>query len=812
MRKSLLALFSVCLLTINSHAQFPTEKLGNWAAGSPIEKLYLHCDRDEYLAGQTVWFKAYLYSEFLPNDKASVVFIELINSSSGIISRKNLPVAMAVSRGQFELPDTLSSGKYIIRAYTATMLNQDPDFIYKKSITITGKEKKNAVVSQPGKKIRMEFFPEGGNFVAGMANTMAFKATDEEGWPVYVEGVLKNSKEEAVTEFTSYHDGMGMIDVTTAEKETYYVTLKNDPSGQRYPLPEVISKGIVFRLLNGDDGIHFEIFQPKNDPVFQAAYMIGQIQHNVVFKQPLKGAVTTLSGLIKTSNLTSGILHITVFNKDGLPLAERLAFIDNKEYILPARLLTDTVNFSARGKNHFTLAFTDTVMGSFSVSITDPAYSAAGLRENNIISSLLLTADLKGYIHNPGWYFSSVNDSMKYALDLVMMTNGWRRFKWNQLISDPLPASKYKDPKYITLAGQVTLEGTKKPFADKDMLLFIVGADSSRNMQMIKTDANGYYDADSVLFFGKAHILFSDIRGKKSRFVDIRPGADSLNRRYPVPLPESKNLLFWQQPADNRNELAKKLADEYDAFVRASGVVLSEIVVKSRKKTPLEELEEKYASGAFSGDTRKTFDLLNTDDGKSYLNIFDYLQDRVPGLTAIKNEITGEYEVYYRQTATISALGNQAMDIFLDEVLLADASAVSYIPVSQIAMVKVYSTFVGSTGGGAGGAVAIYLKKGADYFSSLPSAGEIIAYNGFSIIKEYYSPDYSVPAVKNNTTPDHRITLEWNPDIYVAGVNTKIPVRFYNNDRTKSFKVIVEGMTTDGKMLMIEKIISGKGF
>jgi hypothetical protein len=808
-KNSLLLLLTGWLTCSGINAQQPDEKLNKWSASIPIEKIYIHCDRDEYIAGQTVWFKTYLYSEFLPNDKVSVVFVELINTSSAIISRQTLPVALAVSRGQFELPDTLSAGKYIIRAYTATMLNQDPDFVYKKSITISGKEKKNATPVASGKKIRMEFFPEGGNFVSGMANTIAFKATNEEGWPVEVEGVLKNSKEETIAEFTSYHDGMGMLDLTPADKETYYVSLKNDPSGQKYLLPETVSKGIVFRLLNINDGIQFEIFQPKNDPVFQAAYMIGQIQHNVVFKQPLKQAVATLSGVIKTSNLTSGILHITVFNKDGLPLAERLSFIDNKEYILPAQLITDTINLSARGKNHFTLAFTDTVVGSFSVSVTDPAFAATGMRENNIVSSLLLSADLKGYIHNPGWYFSSANDSMKYALDMVMMTNGWRRFKWNQLISDPLPAARYKDPKFINLSGRVTLEGTKKPFANMDMLLFILGEDSSRNMQIIKTDANGYFDADSVLFFGKSRVLFSDIKGKKSRFVDITPGADSLNRSYRLPLYSGNDLFFLQRSTGEDH--SKKLASEYEAYIKGNGVVLSEVVIKSKKKTPLEELEEKYATGAFSGETRKTFDLLNNKEEIGAQNIFEFLEARVQGLRIGRNEDDAEIKIFYRQSTTMNASGNQPMDIFLDEVLT-DATSVAFIPVNQIAMVKVYSTFVGSTGNGAGGALAIYMKKGADYFSSLPSAGEIIPYSGFSIIKEFYSPDYSIPAVQNKATPDERITLAWNPDIYVRGINTKIPITFYNNDRTKSFKVVVEGMTRDGKLLMMEKIIAGKGF
>ncbi|HEX7845019.1 MAG TPA: hypothetical protein VF476_04400, partial [Chitinophagaceae bacterium] len=107
-------------------------------------------------------------------------------------------------------------------------------------------------------------------------------------------------------------------------------------------------------------------------------------------------------------------------------------------------------------------------------------------------------------------------------------------------------------------------------------------------------------------------------------------------------------------------------------------------------------------------------------------------------------------------------------------------------------------------------ALAVYLKKEDDYFRSSSPATQMITYNGFSIIKEFYAPDYAVSP--KNGGPDHRMTLYWKPDIIVNGKNSKVPIFFYNNDRTESFKVVIEGMTTDGKMLLIEKLISSKAF
>src|SRR5688572_24507519 len=153
--------------------QLPQQKLEKWGDQLPIEKIYLHFDRENYLAGQTMWFKAYCYANYSSNTAITTIYAELVSPYSGIISRKSFPVARGISQGQFDLPDTLSSGTYLIRAYSATMLNHDVDFITKQPVFIAGKKQQVPVTALSANNIRMEFFPEGGNFVAGRANTIA---------------------------------------------------------------------------------------------------------------------------------------------------------------------------------------------------------------------------------------------------------------------------------------------------------------------------------------------------------------------------------------------------------------------------------------------------------------------------------------------------------------------------------------------------------------------------------------------------------------------------------------------------------------
>ena len=171
MKKKLVLLLWMLFFCLAGEAQKPDELLSRWSEKSPIEKVWLHFDRDNYLAGETVWFKAYLYSDYQPDTISTSLYVELYNQSSAILSRQILPVFLGSGNGQFELPDSLSTGSYQVRAYSPTMLNADAEFIYKRSIFIYGKKNINTETAKPKEKmIRLEFFPEGGNLVNGFLN------------------------------------------------------------------------------------------------------------------------------------------------------------------------------------------------------------------------------------------------------------------------------------------------------------------------------------------------------------------------------------------------------------------------------------------------------------------------------------------------------------------------------------------------------------------------------------------------------------------------------------------------------------------
>lgn len=673
------------------------------------------------------------------------------------------------------------------------MLNQDPGFVYRRSLYVYGKSAAATLVAD--QKLKLEFFPEGGNLVNGLMQMVAFKVTAADGLPAHTGGTIYNDKGEQVVAFNPIHDGMGMFELAPAAGRSYYAILAG--SSDKISLPAALNNGVVLTMMPHPQGSFFELRQQSGNPAFEAAYMIGQMQHHVVFRQTFRPGKTEQQGVINTRDLHSGILQVTVFNKDDMPLAERLCFVNNKEYLLPATLREDTISFAPRSRNVISLQIPDTVQGSFSVSVIDNEQSQLPVREENILTSLLLTSDIKGYVHNPAWYFSSDEDSVKNALDLVMMTNGWRRFRWESLLKGSATAPRYHDLGYITLGGKANYQGIKKPFSDKQLLLFIFSASGKRSTHFLQTDAEGRFRIDSLIFFGKTRVLFTDVRGKKSQYIDIFIETDSLGKQYPL------RDIHGYRPFNVPVSAAGAWKMDYDAILKANGVMLEEIRLKSIRRNPLQEVDDRYTSGMFSGDASKSIDLVNSEEANPYQNIFDYLQARVNGLHISADGF--DYSVFYRQSASMSSMGAIPMSLFLDEIET-DPSVIASIPASQIALVKVYSSFSGAWGNAPGGLLAIYTKKGQDYLNSASGMTNNRLYNGYSVIKEFYAPDYRKEQKEKQT--DNRVTLQWRPNVVINSVNPVIPVSFFNNDRTKQYRIVIEGMTASGKLLFIEKVIT----
>jgi hypothetical protein len=222
---------------------------------------------------------------------------------------------------------------------------------------------------------------------------------------------------------------------------------------------------------------------------------------------------------------------------------------------------------------------------------------------------------------------------------------------------------------------------------------------------------------------------------------------------------------------------------------------LGAVIVRGRIKSNKEKLDEQYASGLFSGGNATIFDLASDKTAFASLNVFSYLQSKVAGLQITNPGVS----------PTLSWRGSTPA-VYLNEMQV-DASSVSTLSINDIAMVKVFSPGEsGVIGGGAGGVIAIYTKKGADRPPDPSIKGlEMTRIPGYTVTREFYSPDYLINP--ETDADDIRTTLLWNPNLIGDGIRTRFSIPFYNSDLTHRFRIVLEGFSSDGKLVHTEKIV-----
>lgn len=779
-------------------AQQIFNSFNQWSKNNPIEKLYLHTDRSAYYAGQTIFMKSYFFNDLQADTKSTTVYIELLNSSAEIVVRRVFPVFAGISLGQMELTDDIASGNYLLRAYSPAMLNY-PGFYFTKVITVVGTAPASPVSNSiQNNTADIVFFPEGGNLIEGLFNNIAFKVTDKNGTPLNVSGTLKDNTGEVISNISTVHDGMGMFSLIPLKGQSYFVTL-NSNENVLYPLPGAHTKGVSFIVNTTGKGIVYRIGEQKNTAAeFSAAYIVGQMHNHLVFSRKLENNSNQINGIIPDGELPTGILQLTVFNKDYIPLAERLVYINNKEYKIEASVTKDSVNNLPFQRNRITLNLKDTIIGHFSVAITDADYETNPYRSSNILSYFLLSSDLKGYIHNPAYYFSSDSAHVKQALDLLMMTNGWRRFNWKDIAENKMPETKYHNDGYISINGTVLKESNQKPLALTNLVYMMKPVENTSTRygqpKVIQTDSLGNFSIDSLIFSGTIQFSLSEILGSKSNYLQIQLKEDSLHRNFnPEPIP----MEFLQNDKTGQLEL---IQEDYKKYSDSKGEILESVTVSARYKTEMEKLDENYTTGYFRGGAfAKTLDVRNEIGG----NVFDFIRGRLPGVTVYRDEEEGgmmNYVVKLRQLNT-EHWPNPPLQMYLNE-MPTSSEFIESIPIEQIAYVKIFSSFTGAEGGR--GAVAIYTKKGADDDYGLPSIVSSVNYRGYDIVKEFYSPEYDRAGFEKPES-DNRLSLLWQPDMYIAAIGPYVPIVFYNNSRTKKFKIVIEGVTIDGRLLMLEQ-------
>jgi hypothetical protein len=472
-------------------------------------------------------------------------------------------------------------------------------------------------------------------------------------------------------------------------------------------------------------------------------------------------------------------------------MAERITFVNNEEYLFQPEMEVQRWGLNKRARNEIKITVPDSLIANLSVSVTDDAIGADS--SNNIISHLLLTSELRGDVYDPAYYFSNRSDSVSQHLDLVMLTHGWRRFKWEQIIAGKIPKLKFeRDTAYLSLSGKLygIMPGQIQP--GTGIILLVKQKDNTGGFNLVPLKPDGSFNDPSVLIFDTAHIYYqfpkkSGLGDASVQFMpDMLPAPSSLN----VSANNINNT--WSDTIGIGRQMA--LVNEANEQANRMKIkTLENVTVKSRTKSPVEIMDEKYASGLFQGGDGYQFDLLNDPFAGNTMNIFTYLQGKVAGL-----------QISNANPPSLTWRGG-APQLYLDEVAT-DPDFISSVNVNDVAYIKVFRPpFMGGFNG-ANGAIAIYTRRGNDIKSAPGKGLNNNKVYGYTLIKEFYSPNYS-SFKQSNEQRDLRTTLYWNPAVTASPEKRQVVLTFYNNDVSNAFRVVIEGMTRDGRLAHLEQVM-----
>jgi hypothetical protein len=757
----------------------------------PQEKIYLHLDKSYYNKGETIWFKAYITENNVPSQISKTMYAELLNEAGTVLQRKTMPILQSGAASFFELDANYTSPVYI-RAYTSWMLNFDSSLLYIKPVTIIN-------TTAPAKKTTpaytLSLFPEGGDLIETINCRIAFKTNNEEGIPFAVSGNVVDGKGTKITSFSSVHDGMGYFTFTPWASEKYKAVWK-DPEGKLHetPLPEIKMQGAALRISYSKGHLMYTINRPDSaDDVFKTFAVVAQMQQQTVYAATINMQhKTQVSASIVTDSMPDGILQLTLFNASQVPVAERLVFINNNSYYFNTDLHLIEKNILPHGKNVLQIDVGENFLSNLSVSVTDGGLNIDGKSKENIFTELLLSSDLKGNVYNPAYYFSSDADSVQQQLDLVMITNGWRRYKWQDMLSGRWPKLNHLPDDYLTVKGNVFgLPAVQ--LKNKELSIILKTATGNTSFLFAPLTLDGKFKLSGLYFFDTAKLYYQINNDKEKRLTS------SASFSFTNGFEQSPNSAFnvlaalYVNPGPDALVLQKSIkqnALSLSAAALQKTKTLQSVVVTAKQKSLKDKLEEQYTSGLFSGGFARTFTTEDDPFASSAISILDYLQGKVAGLQI---STQGEGSVTRRGSAT---------DVFLNETHT-EISVLQSTPMSDVAMIKVFDPpFFGAAGGGAGGAVAVYTKKGSNTANVKGLNEAKIA--GYSALKEFYMPDYEKS--KDLSIADYRTTLYWNPFILMDAKNRRVTIPFYNSDNCKKIKVVIEGLNENGQLTREEKI------
>ena len=821
------------------------QKAMNFNKVVPQEKVYLHFDNMGYFENETLWFKAYVTrtDNGHPSDLSKVLYVELLNPTGDVLQTLKYPIdSLGQSHGEMKLDTILGSGLYEVRAYTRYMTNWGTNAVFSRVIPIFKKPKTEGDYSDltiatipyhnrlPNRRepldslyvraagegiytddlmktISVQFYPEGGDLIVGKKCRVAMLAVDDNGHPYEGEGFVMNGAGDVLTSVKTDTLGRGVFElVPDTGKLTFQMrNLKKSTrrSVQYFTLPEAKRDGCTLSV----DAVSEQMLATLQCSDGICGSMLGYvIMHNGnIYRCDTLTAAPIIEIELDRQAMPEGVNQMTVFDSRGAIMAERLFFIcpkpDKGDSI---RVTAITQRLKPCGKVELELQTKPNANLSFSAM---DAKTMTNGKQGNMKTWMLLSSEVRGYIHNVDYYFEVDDKEHRQNADLLMLTQGWRRYDWR------LMSEKYTFRKAQPIEDQFYLNGQLKayrkhnPVSNVRMYVSLYNEKGQSLIGNAVTDAEGNYAFKMPFLDGEWKMCIYTTRDikKKDKAKEKRKtyyvGIDrqfSPNPRYLTP--SETTILHPLAP----NAFVKKPFEELeeeDEFIPITekDYVLQNVTVKAKRKYftndnwrfKNEEYGKQYASLYYNAD-RELDKILDRGEPAPYIHdfILQKLKDRLGKYNYIPRDtkaFTSERIFYVIDNNDRSV----SSPVYLDEVKSI------YIVFNEMISPTIENawTFIDTPKLN----IIVYLYC-HHLFSSESNKGLRRTYfQGFNQASTFKTEDYSViPPMA-----DFRRTIWWQPDI-TTDAEGKAKVEFFNNSTCEEMYISVEGMTQDGKVLVNE--------
>ena len=612
----------------------------------------------------------------------------------------------------------------------------------------------------------VSFFPEGGNLLVGTDCVVAFKVVGSDGLQESITGVVYDSKNNPVAHLSSIHSGMGLFSLNAHAGEKYYAICQNSKGMEmRFDLPAPMENSYALRTTLSQGQLLVNI-NKSSSAIDQSFYLLMHTQGELLFTKDWGAIDEPL--LFDQSLFPSGILHLLLLNNDMKIVSERLVFINNDDQ---AEVKFEFPELTYKARQHVELDMGATfggqaLVGSFSVAVTDDKVVSVD-STSNILTNLLLTSELRGTIENPASYFDASDRRNSLKLNMLMMTQGWRRYDVPSVLEGNLSLPKYELETSQKISGKV--QNAFFQNKSKNARLSILSMDLVYSDETTSDD-NGRFAFDGFDMPDSTFLVIQALSKGESNRVILTLDKETF------PEITSRQPFRVELEEEQIMEYIRKEEEKYIMEKGIRVIDLDEVVVTGKKQVGT---RSKYTS--FSDNSITMDDIAN----RSVSNIKTLL-DRFGSVSVDSN-------------GNISIRGKSPVLLFVNDVEM-DNDFLNFIQPDDVLRIDLIlnGSFFGLRG--ANGVISISTKSLEGIAKKEKFNIAYLSPLGFNRPIEFYSPVYDTPEAYNNPNPDNRTTVFWKPDV-VLDENGKAAFDFYTADGATTYTILIEGVSNEGKII-----------